>query len=138
MSTAFHLNNKETICELAVHSNYNLLPFCPVPTYIEVKLDRLLTFGHHIEALCKKIILLVTRLKRFAGSEWGADAKILQIKQSYPLYTPQLSTVHWCGVAVLTLNSLMVFSITPCALFLGCLRPTPTNCFTNSSRYSAS
>ena len=52
---AFHLNNQEAKYELKVYSNYTLLPFCPTPTYLGVKLDRLLTFHHHLVALCKII-----------------------------------------------------------------------------------
>ena len=37
---AFHLNNREAKRELKVFNNGRLLPFCPTPTYLEVKLDR--------------------------------------------------------------------------------------------------
>ena len=49
-TTAIHLNNRETKHELVVHNN-NLLPFCTVPTYLGVKLDRSLTFRDFIEAI---------------------------------------------------------------------------------------
>ena len=44
VTTAFHLNNREAKCELKVYNNGRLLPFCPTPTYLGVKLDRSLTF----------------------------------------------------------------------------------------------
>ena len=55
VTTAFHLNNREVKRELKVYNNGRLLPFCPTPTYLGVKLDRSLTFGHHLVALRKKL-----------------------------------------------------------------------------------
>ena len=43
-TAAFHLHNRETKRELKVYANGNLLPFCPVSTYLGVKLDRSFTF----------------------------------------------------------------------------------------------
>ena len=51
VTAAFHLNNRETKRELKVYNNGRLLPFCPTPTYLGVKLDRLLTFRHHLVVL---------------------------------------------------------------------------------------
>ena len=50
---AFHLNNQEAKRELKVYNNGRLLPFCLTPTYLGVKLDRLLMFHHHLVALRK-------------------------------------------------------------------------------------
>ena len=58
VTAAFHLNNQEAKCQLKVYKNSRLLPFCPIPTYLGVKLDRLLTFRQHLVALCKKTILM--------------------------------------------------------------------------------
>ena len=55
VTTAFHLNNREAKHKLNVYNNGNLLPPCPVPTYLGVKLYRLLTFHHHLEACAKKL-----------------------------------------------------------------------------------
>ena len=40
LTAAFHLNHSETKRELNVYNNANLLPPCPVPSYLGVKLDR--------------------------------------------------------------------------------------------------
>ena len=53
VTTAFHLNKQESKCELKVYNNRRLLPFCPIPTYLGVKLDRSLTFCPHLVALRK-------------------------------------------------------------------------------------
>ena len=65
---AFHLNNREAKCELKVYNNGRLLPFCPTPTYLGVKLDRSFTFRHHLVALRKKLSSRVTLLRRLVGS----------------------------------------------------------------------
>ena len=67
VTTAFHLNNREAKRELKVYNNGRLLPFCPTPTYLGVKVDRLLTFRHHLVALPKKLSSRVTLLRRLVG-----------------------------------------------------------------------
>ena len=57
VTTTFHLNKREAKRELEVYNNGRLLPFCPNPTYLGVKLDRSLTFRYHLVALRKKTIL---------------------------------------------------------------------------------
>ena len=68
VTAAFHLNNREAKRELKVYNNDRLLPFCPTPTYLGVKLDRSLTFRYHLVALCKKLSSRVTLLRRLVGS----------------------------------------------------------------------
>ena len=55
MTAAFYLNNREAKRELKVYNNGRLLPFCPTPTYLGVKLDKSLTFRHHLVALRQKL-----------------------------------------------------------------------------------
>ena len=71
VTAAFHLHNREAKRELKVKNNGKILPFCPVPTYIDVKLDRALTYRHQLEALRKKLSRRVSLLMRLAGSEWA-------------------------------------------------------------------
>ena len=68
VTAAFYLNNPEAKHELKVYNNDRLLPFCPTPTYLGVKLDRSLTFRHHLVALRKKLSSRVTLLRRLMGS----------------------------------------------------------------------
>ena len=60
---AFHLHNWEAKRELKVKSNGKVLPFCTVLTYLGVKLDRVLTHCHHLEALHKKLSTRVLLLQ---------------------------------------------------------------------------
>ena len=70
VTAAFHLNNREAKCELKFYNNGRLLPFCPTPTYLGVKLDRSLTFRHHLVALRKKNY---SRESHCRGDSWARD-----------------------------------------------------------------
>ena len=68
VTAAFHLRNREAKRELKVKNNGKILPFCPAPIYLGVKLDRALTYRHHLEALRIKLSTRVLLLRRLAGS----------------------------------------------------------------------
>ena len=121
VAAAFHLNNREAKRELKVYNNGRLLPFCPTPTYLGVKLDRSLTFCHHLVALRKKLSSRVTLLRRLVGSGWGAGGKTLRITTLSLVY----STLVWCRSAYTRL----IDSVLNDALRIvtGCVRPTPTD-----------
>ena len=72
-------------------------PPCPVQTYLGVKLDRSLTFRHHLEALHKKLSTRVALLRRLAGSGWGEGAKTLRISALSLIYsTAEYCAPVWC------------------------------------------
>ena len=126
MTAAFHLNNREAKRELKFYNNGGLLPFCPTPTYLGVKLDRSLTFRHHLVALRKKLFSRVTLLRRLVGSEWGAGAKTLRIATlSLVCSTAEYCAPVWCRSA----HTRLIDSVLNNALRIvtGCLRPTPTD-----------
>ena len=124
MTTAFYLNNREAKCELKVYNNGRLLPFCPTPTYLGVKLDRSLTFCHHLVALRKKLSSRVTLLRRLVGSGWGAGAKTLRIATLSLVYsTAEYCAPVWCRSA----HTRLIDSVLNDTLRMitGYLRPTP-------------
>ena len=125
VTAAFHLNNREAKRELKVYNNGRLLPFCPTPTYLEVKLDRLLTFCHHLVALRKKLSSRVTLLRRLVGSGWSAGAKTLRIATLSLVYSAADCAPVWCRSA----HTRLIDSVLNDALRIvtGCLRPTPTD-----------
>ena len=126
MTAAFHLNNREAKRELKVYNNDKLLPFCLTPTFLGIKLDRLLTFRHHLVALRKKLSSRVTLLRRFVSSEWGAGAKALRIATLSLVYsTADYCAPVWCRSA----HTHLINSVLNNALRVvtGCLRPTPTD-----------
>ena len=126
VTAAFHLNNREAKRELKVYYNGRLLLFCPTPTYLGVKLDRSLTFRHHLVALRKKLSSRVTLLRRLVCSGWGAGAKTLCITTLSLVY----STAEYCGpVWCRSAHTRLIDSVLNDALHIvtGCLRPTPTD-----------
>ena len=126
MTAAFHLNNREAKCELNVYNNGRILSFYPTPTYLGVKLDRSLTFRHHLVALRKKLSSRVTLLRRFVGSGWGAGAKTLRIATFSLVYSiSEYRAPVWCRSA----HTRFIDSVLNDALRIvtGCLHPTPTD-----------
>ena len=126
VTAAFHLNNQEAKRELKVYNNGGLLPFCPISTYLGVKLDRLLKFCHHLVALLKKLSSRVTLLRRLVGSGWGAGVKTLRIATLPLIYSTAVYCAPvWCRSA----HSRPIDSVLNNALRIvtGCLRPTPTD-----------
>ena len=126
VTAAFHLNNREAKRELKIYNNGRLLPFCPTSTYLGVKLDRSLTFRHHLVALHKKLSSRVTLLRRHVGSGWGAGAKTLRIATLSLVYSrAEYCAPVWCRSA----HTRLIDSVLNDALHIvtGCLRSTPTN-----------
>ena len=126
MTAAFHLNNREAKRELKVYNNGRLSPFCPTPSYLGVKLDRSLTFRHHLVALRKKLSSRVTLLRRLVGSGWGTGAKTLRIATLSLVYSAaEYCAPVWCR----STHTRLIDSVLNDALRIvtGCLRPTPTD-----------
>ena len=128
MTAVFHLNNREAKRELNVYNNGNQLPSCPIPTYLEVKLNRSLTFCHHLEALRRKLSTRVTLLRRLARSGWSAGTKTLRISAVSLVHsTAEYCEPVWCH----STHTRLIDSNFNDALRIvtGCLRPTPTEGF---------
>ena len=126
VTATFHLNNREAKRELKVYNKGILLPFCPTPTYLGVKLDRSLTFRHHLMALRKKLSSRVTLLRRLVGSGWVAGAKTLRIATFSLVYsTSEYCAPVWCCSA----HTRLIDSVLNDALRIvtKCLCPTPTD-----------
>ena len=108
------------------YNNDRLLPFCPTPTYLGVKLDRSLTFRHYLVALRKKLSSRATLLRRLVGSGWSAGAKTLRIATLSQIYwIAEYCAPVWCRSA----HTRLIDSVLNDALRIvtGCLRPTPTD-----------
>ena len=126
VTAAFYLNNREAKRELKVYNNGRLLPFCRTPTYLGVKLEKLLTFRYHLVALRKKLSSCVTLLRRLVGSGWIAGAKTLRIATLSLVYsTAEYCAPVWCRSA----HTCLIDSVLNDALRIvtGCLRSTPTD-----------
>ena len=126
VTAAFHLNNREAKRELKVYNNDKLLPFCPTLTYLGVKLDKSLSFRHHLVALRKYLSSRVTLLRRLVGSGWGAGAKTLCIATLSLVYsTADYCAPLWCRSAHTRLINNVLNDVL--RIITGCLRLTPTN-----------
>ena len=126
VTVAFHLNNRETKRELKDYNNDRLLPFCPTLSYLGIKLDRSLTFRHHLAALCKKLSSRVTLLRRLIGSGWGVGAKTLRIATLSLVYsTAEYYAPVWCR----STHTRLIDSVLNNALRIvtGCLHAIPTD-----------
>ena len=125
MTAAFHLHNREAKRELKVCNISKALSFCPVPTYLGVKLDRSLTYRPHLEALRKKLCARVSLLRRLAGTGWDASAKTLRTAALFLVYsTAEYCAPVWCRSA----HTRLIDSVLNDALRIvtGCLLPTPS------------
>ena len=126
MMAAFHLNNRDAKRELRVYNNGRLLPFCPTPTYLGVKLDGSFTFCHYLVALCKKLSSRVTLLRQLVGSGWSTGALKVSIASLSLVY----STAEYCPpVWYCSAHTRLIDSVLNDALRIvtGCLRPIPTD-----------
>ena len=124
--SVFHLNNKEANRQLRVKLCGALLPFSPTPTYLGVKLDRSLTFRHHLQNVAGKASARVSLLRRLCGLDWGADFTTLRSSTLALVHAPAEYCASVWGQSCHTkrvdaqLNSAL-------RTITGCLRPTPTH-----------
>ena len=119
VTAVFHLNNREAKRELKVYNNGRLLPFCPTPTYPGVKLDRSLTFHHHLMALHKN-------KARDGVLAHTLSMKTLRIATLSLVYsTAEYCAPVWCRSA----HTRLIDSVLNDAMrkITGSLRPTPTD-----------
>ena len=120
MTAAFHLYNKEAKRELYVTVQVVMFPFSPEPTYLRIKLDRALTFHHHLESLRSKL----TSLRRLERLSWGESAQTLRTTTLALIYSPaEYCAPVWCRSAHThfkdkTINDAL-------RIVTGCLRPKP-------------
>ena len=124
-STAFHLNTKEARRKLTVNVNGSPLPHNPTPTYLGVKLDRQLTYKHHLDSLRAKVSSRNNLLRRLAGSSWGASPSTLRtgalalVNSAAEYACPAWSRSAHAKKLDITLNETM-------RIVTGCLKLTPT------------
>ena len=95
-------------------------------TYLGVKLGRVLTYRHHLEALPKKLFKRVSLLRRLARSGWDAGAKTLRTASLFLLHsTAEYCAPAWCRSARTRLMDSVLYDALH--IVTGCLRPTPTD-----------
>ena len=102
VTTEFHLYNKEAKHEFKVYNTTKILPFCTVPTYFEIKLDRTLSYRHHMEAPRKRLFARHQCQSDYQNQGW---VQLLRNYSQQPcIWFIQLqSTAHQFDVIALTL-----------------------------------
>ena len=125
-ASAFHLNTKEANRQMSVVHDGTPLPNNPQPTYLGVKLDRQLTYRHHLEALRAKVSARNNLLRRLAGTSWGASTSTLRTGALALVYSSaEYAAQAWCRST--HTNKLDHALNDTMRLITGCLRPTPTD-----------
>ena len=76
--TSFHLAHRLAKYQLQVTCEGQNIPHEDNPKYLEVTLDRTLTFKMHISKVSQKISARNNLLRRLACLSWGANFKVLQ------------------------------------------------------------
>ena len=81
--------------QLQVYLNRNHLKFEAKPTYLEVILDRSLTFKVHLTKLKNKVSSRVALIRCLAGTKWGALFGVLRT----PVLALAYSPAEYCAPA---------------------------------------
>ena len=120
------MHNGEVKRKLKVDNNGKILPFFPVPTYRGAKLDRALTYRHHLKVLRKKPSTCILQLRRLVGLGCDDGATTLRTAALSLIY----STAECCAPAwYCSAHTRLIDSVLNEALRIvtECLRSTPTN-----------
>jgi len=78
ISSVFHLHNTSTTRELSVYLDGKRLRHQCHPTYLEVTLDRMLSYREHLTKTAGKVKNLNNLLMKLAGSTWGVSTNTLR------------------------------------------------------------
>ena len=78
VSSYFHLNNREAEDTKSIGSLNNQLPSDQFPTYLEVTLDRSLSYKKHIGNLMQKLKKRTNLIRKISGTSWGAPQAVLR------------------------------------------------------------
>ena len=76
--TSFHLKNRESKRTLEVKWNNTYLENTPHPKYLDVTLDRTLSYKQHIHNTQMKVATRHNLLKKLSNSKWGCNARTIR------------------------------------------------------------
>ena len=125
VSTAFHLNNRESQRTLEIQIDGTTLPYDPNPKYLGVTLDRQLTYRKHLEGTARKIGKRNCILGKLAGTTWGASQTLLRTSAIALCYSvAEYCAPAWTRSAHTNLVDAKLRS--SMRIVTGCLKSTPT------------
>ena len=126
VAAAFHLNNREAKRQLDVSVDHRRLAFQEAPTYLGVKLDRMLSYKQHLEGVKGKVTARAALIRRLAGTTWGASAKTLRISTQALVF----SAAEYCAPAWYRsphVKKIDVAINSALRTVTGCLKSTPVS-----------
>jgi len=95
VAAAYHLNTREARRELEVRVNNKRLEVQQAPKYLGVRLDRTLSFKHHLEEVKAKVTSRVALIRHLTGTTWGACTKTLRLSTQALVF----SAAEYCAPA---------------------------------------
>lgn len=91
--SCFHLDNRQSMAELQVECEGQLLSHNHHPKYLGMVLDRTLTYKKHLLNLRAKLNTRNNIINKLAATSWGASAKVLRVSSLSLVY----STADYCS-----------------------------------------
>ena len=76
--SSFHLNNREANRVPLVRINDEIISYDECPRYLEIHLDRSLTFKQHLNKTALKVRTRNNILSKLANARWGAHYEVLR------------------------------------------------------------
>ena len=130
-ATPFYLNKRESGRQLSVFLDGRPNPIYPKSChmYLDVKLDKQLTYKHYTKALHAKLTAQNNQLRCLAGSTWGASTSTLRtsalaIVHSIEEYA-HYAAASWCrSVHARKIEAVLNQTM---RINTGCLCPAPTD-----------
>ena len=124
VSVAYHLNNRDAKRELDVFVDNKRLVFQQAPKYLGVRLDRMLNFKQNLEKVAGKVTSRGSRIRRLAGTNWGASAKTLRISTQAMIFpAAEYCAPFWSRSPHLKKVDVAINS--SLRTICGCIKPTP-------------
>ena len=87
VGTCFHVDNKQAARNLKVTLAVDVLVHDFAPKYLDVTLDRSLTYKKHTETVRDKVKSRCNIINKLAGTDWGAPTPVLRTSASALAYS---------------------------------------------------
>ena len=124
VASCFSLSTHKETLQLTI--NNKIIPQEDTPTYLGIKLDKRLTWSTHIKETESKAIRRLAVMKKLAGTDWGANSKILkQIYTGYVRPVMEYGAATWSTASKSNTNRLNTVQNSGMRIITGGLKTTP-------------